>query len=79
MFGKADRQPTADTASTPSPETYRALIEPIKVKNHSKRRSLDQILEDPPEFPALRDPEKEEVEKEETEQAGKAMSVGNSQ
>lgn len=62
MFGKTDPQRTAETSDTPSPDAYRALIRPIKVKNHAKRRSLEEILENPPEFPELKDPAQDREE-----------------
>lgn len=62
MFGKVNSDRGTKSTGTPSPETYRALIRPIRVKNHAKRRTLEEILQDPPEFPALRDPEKDTPE-----------------
>lgn len=53
MLRKRDRQQAADTGASPSSGSYRVIVRTIKVKGEVLRKSLAEVLADPPKFPTL--------------------------
>jgi hypothetical protein len=60
MSKKVDRRPVADSPDSSSPASYRVVVRTIKVRGEIWRRSLADVLADPPQFPALTIPDQNE-------------------
>lgn len=57
MFKKA---PETEEVNAPSPASYRAMVQTIHVSSAVRKRTLEDVLADPPKLPELTLPEDQE-------------------